>query len=148
MTMSDDTTTTTNDENATSAPAKQKQKGAKSAAKQKQKSAPAKAKGATSGGARDALGGRLQARTNAIHLVLKNASAPLTTRQIEERATKLMQKWGGADNVCRATGAHLNTMKLREYIERKNGAYQLTKLARKLFTKGGATSDAANDAAE
>lgn len=83
-------------------------------------------------GAQDALNGRISSRTHAIHVVLIAAyekGATLKTAQIVEGARALLTKnHASYEKLDRTAPSHLNTMKKRQFIERVDGAWRLTKL--------------------
>lgn len=113
------------------APVAQKGAPVKKEAPKQEKS---KAQFVLKGAGADALQGRLESRTHAIHKVLLDAAltgALITTKEITSRATAFMQQ-SDKNASCNATGAHINTMKTREYIVREGGAWRLTDVALEL----------------
>lgn len=103
--------------------------------------------GAAAQGAFDALGGRLDSRTHYVHVVLVEFAlkgATCSMKQISERALALMPRDHIArEKFTRTLGAHIATMKTREYIESTGrSAWRLTEKALKLWgAKWGAESD-------
>lgn len=80
------------------------------------------------GAGADALKGRIGSRTHAIHVVLRDATTPLSTKIITARAAQLL----GAP--CNATASHLNTMRVRGFIVRApEGGWVLSEEGRKLI---------------
>ena len=84
------------------------------------------AKGAT----KDALKGRVGARTHAMHVVLLDAArvgALLALKEIVARATALMRDEQDNDDAqCNAAASHINTMRKRNFVEHEQGAWRLT----------------------
>lgn len=89
----------------------------------------------TKGAAKDVLGGRVGARTHAMHAVLLDAAmtgALLKTSEIEALASQFMLANEYASSECKAGASHMNTMSERKLAIRENGAWRLSDEALKL----------------
>lgn len=104
-------------------------------AEKTQKTAPV-ATTANVDGAFDALKGRIDSRTHAIHVVLMRAyskGATLRTSEIVAGARELLgAEHKSYEKLDRTAPSHLNTMRRRNFIERHNGAWRLTAEGAKL----------------
>lgn len=87
-------------------------------------------------GAFDALKGRVDSRTHAMHVVLMRAyskGATLRTAEIVAGARELLgAEHKSFEKLDRTAPSHLNTMRKRNFIERVNGAWRLTAEGAKL----------------
>ena len=90
--------------------------------------------GADSAG-RDALNGRIGARTHIMHEILCDAykrGAVMTTSEIHNALNAQLAKID-RETTRAATASHLNTMRLREFVEHVNGRdWRLTKAGAEL----------------
>lgn len=81
-------------------------------------------------GAFDALKGRVDSRTHAMHVVLMRAyskGALLRTSEIVAQARELLgAEHKSYEKLDRTAPSHLDTMRKRNFIERHNGAWRLT----------------------
>jgi hypothetical protein len=123
--------------------ASKKNDGAKNTSK-KSKKTKAPAPGALTlktDGATDAIKGRVACRTSVIHEALvkaHNEDVALTVKQITEYVNaNWARALNGAPTTLAATASHINTMKGRGYIEKREDerGWRLTKLAIEKLTE-------------
>jgi len=91
------------------------------------------------GASSDALNGRIAARTHFIHAILCEAyskGATLSTSAINDATNAILASYDRAPTTRAATASHLNTMRLRDYVEHVNGRdWRLTALGAELVSK-------------
>jgi len=105
----------------------------------KKSEAPVVKEKAPVGASSDALNGRIAARTHFIHAILCEAyskGATLSTSAINDATNAILASYDRAPTTRAATASHLNTMRLRDYVEHVNGRdWRLTALGAELVSK-------------